>query len=214
MPPPVLLASIERLGLRRRFTQWLLLTACRIVRQLAASGINVPLSINLSANDLLDVELPALIRQSLDVWHVSTASLQIEITETSMLQETDTAFSVLKTLREQEVVLSVDDFGTAYSSLSNLKNLPVREIKIDQSFIRNLTQSRTDLTIVQSMIALAHQLGLHVVAEGVETAKTASQLSALDCDRLQGFLFSPALPLETFVAWFESHQAETSQDPS
>ena len=208
VPPPVLLASIERLGLRQGFTQWLLLTASRFARQLSDAGLSVPVSINLSANDLLDVELPVLIEQALNVWALKPAAIQIEITETSMVQETETVFAVLQSLRDIGVGLSVDDFGTGYSSMSNLKNLPVREVKIDQSFIQHLEDSETDRAIVTAMIALAHRLGLHVVAEGVETESAAALLTDMNCDRLQGFLFSAAMPLETFIAWHQSREAE------
>ncbi len=202
--PPVLLASIERLGLRQRFTQWLLLTACRSARQISDAGLSVPVSINLSANDLLDVELPVLIAQALNVWSLTPAAIQIEITETSMVQETETVLAVLQSLRDMGVGLSVDDFGTGYSSMSNLKSLPVREVKIDQSFIQHLENSETDRAIVAAMITLAHRLGLHVVAEGVETESAAALLGDMNCDRLQGFLFSPAMPLESFIAWHQS----------
>ena len=204
--PPVVLAGIERIGMRHRFNRWLFLTAARISSQLNEAGVEIQISINISANDLLDQEMPDLVDQSLKTWGVSPAAIQIEITETSMVQETQTVGVVLKRLRSLGIVLSVDDFGTGYSSISHLKNLPVQEVKIDQSFVRNILNSKHDQEITGSTIRLAHRLGLKVVAEGVETGQIAGLLAEMGCDLLQGYLFARAMEVSAFVAWYQARR--------
>jgi diguanylate cyclase len=205
------LAAIERLGLRQRFNRWLFLAAGQICHKLSSSDIRIRLSINLSANDLLDPEVPDLLEQALKIWNVAPSSIRLEITETSMVQDTVGVIDVLRRLREFGASLSIDDFGTGYSGMSNLKTLPVQEVKIDQSFIRNIVKSKHDQEIAGSIISLSHRLGLQVVAEGVETPESAELLASMGCEWLQGFLFSPALPLEKFMIWFQEHG--TSHSP-
>lgn len=206
--PPVLLAAIERLGLRHRFNRWLFLAAAQSCHKLALAGIAIRVSINLSAHDLLDPEMPDLLMQALGTWNVAPAAIRLEITETSMVQDTESVIEVLLRLRELDVSLSIDDFGTGYSGMSNLKIVPVQEIKVDQSFILNLAESKRDQEITESIIRLAHRLGLQVVAEGVETPEAAQLLAKMGCEWLQGFLFSPAMPLEQFVFWCRERAVE------
>jgi EAL domain-containing protein (putative c-di-GMP-specific phosphodiesterase class I) len=205
--PLELLAAIERLGLRHRFNRWLFLTAGQICHQLALSEIGIMLSVNLSANDLLDPEVPDLLAQALDTWNVDPSAIQLEITETSVVKDADSVSDVLLRLRQLGVSLSIDDFGTGFSGMSNLQILPVQEVKVDQSFIRNIVDSKRDQEITESIIRLAHRLELQVVAEGVETRAAADLLAAMGCEWLQGFLYAPALPLEQFIAWYQTHEA-------
>lgn len=211
--PPELLAAIERLGYRHRFNRWLFNTAGQISHKLALSGIDIRLSLNLSANDLLDPEVPDLLAQALDTWNVSPTAIRLEITETSMVQETGGVIDVLQRLRELGTSISIDDFGTGFSGMSNLKNLPVQEVKVDQSFIRHIDVSMRDQEITESIIRLSHRLGLQVVAEGVETREIADLLSDMGCEWLQGFLYSPALPLESFIAWYREHAIGNQPPP-
>jgi EAL domain-containing protein (putative c-di-GMP-specific phosphodiesterase class I) len=201
--PPELLAAIERLGLRQRFNRWLFNTVGQIAHRLIASAVDIRLSINLSANDLLDPEVPDLLDQSLKTWNVEPQVIRIEITETSMVEDTESTIAVLMRLRTLGVSLAIDDFGTGYSGMSHLKNLPVQEVKIDQSFVFNLVASTRDQEITRSIILLSHRLGLQVVAEGVETLEAAQLLTIMGCEWLQGYLFSKALPLERFMVWFK-----------
>ena len=203
--PPELLAAIERLGYRHHFNRWLFNTAGQISYKLAQAGVKVRVSVNLSANDLLDPEVPDLFEQALNTWNVSPSTIRLEITETSMVQETGGVIDVLERLRELGTSISIDDFGTGFSGMSNLKNLPVQEVKVDQSFIFGIVDSKRDQEITGSIIRLSHRLGLQVVAEGVETQETARLLTDMGCEWLQGFLYSPALPLEGFIAWFRGH---------
>jgi EAL domain-containing protein (putative c-di-GMP-specific phosphodiesterase class I) len=165
------------------------------------------LSVTLSANDLLDPEVPDLLAQALDTWNVDPSAIQLEITETSVVKDADSVSDVLLRLRQLGVSLSIDDFGTGFSGMSNLQILPVQEVKVDQSFIRNIVDSKRDQEITESIIRLAHRLELQVVAEGVETRAAADLLAAMGCEWLQGFLYAPALPLEQFIAWYQTHEA-------
>lgn len=201
VPPGEALAAIERFGLRQRFNRWLFISAARICSKLEESGIGSRLSINISANDLLDAEVPDLLAQTLDAWGVPAARLRVEITETNMVEESGDVREVLSRLRGLGVSLSIDDFGTGFSGMSNLKSLPVDEVKIDRSFVHNLVGSQRDREITASILELSHRLGLSVVAEGVETRETADLLAEMGCDWLQGYHFAKPLPFDDFVAW-------------
>ncbi len=199
--PPTILAAIERLGLRHRFNRWLFQRASETCDRLVHAGIHIMIAINLSANDLHDPEIPDLLQQALATWEIKPHLMQVEITETVMIAETREVIEVLRRIRELGVKLSIDDFGTGFSSMSYLKSLPVQEVKIDQMFIRNIAASAKDREIADSIIQLAHRLGMDVVAEGVETAEAATVVGNMGCDRLQGWLYSKALALPDFIAW-------------
>lgn len=215
LPPLDVLASIDHLELRSYFTRWLFMNAVDNVRSLADEGIDIKLSLNLSAGDLLDDELPALLSQALDTRKVAPGSIRLEITETGMVDNSDTVREVLHDFRARGVSLSIDDFGTGFSTMSYLRNLPVQEVKIDQSFIRNATDSQHDREIISSVVQLAHRLGIEeVTAEGVETQAVAQVVKALGCQHAQGYLYSPALPLAAFIEWHRNwNPAEAAQSP-
>lgn len=211
VPPPQTMAAVERLGLRRTFTRWLLQQAIQIQHHLRAAGILIVLSVNLTASDLLDDELPELARQTIATWDIDPACLLFELTESMMIEDTEQVLGVLHQLRQLGLALSVDDFGTGYASMSYLKRLPVQEVKIDQMFVRQIETSAPDREIADSVVQLAHRLGMIVVAEGVETVAAAAILTQLGCDRGQGYLYAKALPLEDFVAWQRARQASLAQ---
>lgn len=210
--PPHTLAVVERLGLRGKFTRWLLQQAMQAQARLRAEGIHLVLSINLSANDLLDAELPELIEQTLATWELTPACLLLELTETLMIEDTEEVIAILDRLRQQGFQLSVDDFGTGYASMSYLQRLPVQEVKIDQSFVLHAASSERDREIIASVVQLAHRLGMAVVAEGVETAAAAEIVGRLGCDRGQGYFYARAMPLDEFIAWWRDHQSLRRQD--
>lgn len=203
VPPPVVISLIDRLGLRHRFNRWLFQRAAQIMHELRMAGLEVNLSINLSATDLYDAEVPDLIGQALATWNAVPQRLCLEITETSMIDDSegDSVSEVLKRLRLLGVSLSIDDFGTGFSGMSRLKRLSVQEVKIDRSFVIDLVVSARDREIANSIIDLSHRLGVEVTAEGVEDEETAAVLAQLGCDHLQGFLFSRAIPPQEFVSW-------------
>ena len=201
VPPPELIAAIEQLGLRQNFSRWLFLTAARICDRMAQEGMKLRLSINVSAHDLLDCEVPDMLTQAFETWNVSPEQLRMEVTETSMVEQNDEVADVVKRLRQLGITFSIDDFGTGFSGMSHLKQLPVNEVKIDKSFVSNMVNSHSDREITESIIRLAHRLKLGVVAEGVEDIETANLLAQLECDWLQGYFFSLPLPLDKFCAW-------------
>lgn len=199
--PPAIIAAIDRLGMRHPFNRWLFHAAAQALHTLAAEGLDIMLSINLSATDLYDTEVPDLVAQALATWKVRAASLRLEITETSMLEEYhgNGVADVLKRLRHLGVTLSIDDFGTGFSGMSRLQRLAVQEVKIDRSFVVDIAHSPRDREIAGSIIDLSHRLGIEVVAEGVENAEAAAVLRELGCDYLQGYLFGGAMPIEAFI---------------
>lgn len=203
VPPPVVVSLIDRLGLRHRFNRWLFQCAAQILHGLRMEGLEVDVSINISATDLYDVEVPELIGQALATWSVAPERLCLEITETSMIDDGpgDSVSAVLGRLRALGLSLSIDDFGTGFSGMSRLKRLAVQEVKIDRSFVIDLLRSPRDREIAASIIDLSHRLGVEVTAEGVEDEQTAALLAEMECDYIQGFLYSKALPLADFVAW-------------
>ena len=205
--PPTVLMAIERQGLRHRFNRWLFQRASEICDSLVQANIHITIAINLSANDLHDPEIPELLAQALATWEIKPSSVQIEITETVMVEETKGVMDVLQRIRNLGISLSIDDFGTGFSGMSYLKNLPVQEVKIDQLFIRHIVDSPKDREIADSIIQLAHRLGMEVVAEGVETAEAAAIVSDMGCNRLQGWLYSKALALPDFILWQHARQA-------
>ena len=206
VPPVDLIAAIEQLGFRQNFSRWLFLNAARTCDRLMQEGMNLRLSINVSAHDLLDREVPDMLAQALETWSVSPGQLRMEVTETSMVEQSEEVANVVKRLRQLGITFSIDDFGTGFSGMSHLKHLPVDEVKIDQSFVVNMLNSRRDREITESIIRLAHRLKHGVVAEGVEDLETANLLTQLECNWLQGYFFSRPLPLDEFCAWYRQRE--------
>jgi diguanylate cyclase len=206
--PPRILEAIDRLGLRQTFNRWLIHQTAQIQLQLADQGIDIVLSINLSANDLLDMELPDMLGQMLATWDITPARILLEITETVMVDESWQVLDVLDRMRKLGVRLSIDDFGTGYAGMSYLQRLPVQEVKIDQMFVRELGSSDKALEIVTAIIQLATRLHMSVIAEGVETTEILDILSGLGCRFAQGFLFSKAIPVTDFIAWYQANLAK------
>jgi len=146
------------------------------------------------------------VRSALEDSGLEPRRLGLEITESVAMQNLDVTLAALAELRRLGVGITMDDFGTGYSSLSYLKMLPVDTVKIDRSFVQGVATDPNDATIVRAAIALAHELRLRVIAEGVESAEQADFLRRHQCDELQGFLFSPAVPAEEFGEWVISHR--------
>jgi EAL domain-containing protein (putative c-di-GMP-specific phosphodiesterase class I) len=157
--------------------------------------------------DAQDPSLPATVADLLEHWQVPAALLEVEITENSLLGQPDVARDVLLRLEAMGVLASLDDFGTGYSSLAYLKQFPVRELKIDRSFVADMALLSRDRTIVTSTIALGHSLGLVVVAEGVEDLGTLHLLRELGCDLIQGYHVARPMPAADLVRWIADRQA-------
>jgi diguanylate cyclase (GGDEF)-like protein/PAS domain S-box-containing protein len=193
LPPDDFIPSAEQTNLIKPLTAWVLNEALGQVHAWSKAGIEVGVSVNLSARNLLDTELPDAVGQLLRTWQVSPEKLSLEITEGTIIA--NEAEDTLRRLHDTGVQISVDDFGTGYSSLAYLKRLPVSEIKIDKSFVTDMATNRDGAAIVRSTIDLGHSLGLTVVAEGIEDEPTAALLREYGCDFLQGFHISrPAAP--------------------
>ena len=155
-----------------------------------AAGLNIGVAINLSALDLTRPELAKEVAEAFSQWQLPMSSITLEVTESALMEEPETAFETLRRLRQLGVTLSVDDFGTGYSSLSQLRNLPVQELKIDKSFVLRLNTEPQDQLIVRSTIDMAHGLGLRVVAEGIENAESWALLRDWGCEIGQGYFLS------------------------
>ena len=212
--PPDILEAIDRLGLRQAFNRWLLQQATQIQLQLAEQGIDIVLSINLSANDLLDNELPDMIGQALATWEIAPAKILLEITETMMVEESWQVMDVLNRMRKLGLRLSIDDFGTGYAGMSYLQRLPVQEVKIDQMFVRQVAESEKAREIVTSVIQLASRLKMSVIAEGVETAEILGIISSLGCHFAQGYFYSKAIALPEFIDWWKTTQSAEALLPA
>jgi EAL domain-containing protein (putative c-di-GMP-specific phosphodiesterase class I) len=183
----------ETTGVIRRLTTQVMdiaLEQCAAWRQ---AGFDVTMSINVSASDILDADLPQRVATALDRHDVPAAALVIEVTESSVLGDPVRVHDVLASLDQLGVSLSLDDFGTGFSSLVHLKTLPFDEIKIDRSFVTTMTSNPADSAIVAATIGLAHRLGKRVVAEGIEDDETWRRITAAGCDLIQGFALSPPL---------------------
>ncbi len=193
----------EQTGFVRQLTLWMLEATARQWPVLAALGLQ-RVSVNLSTRDLMDAELPAKLQDLLLRFPMPPEALCLEITESAIMDEPQRAEATLNALSAAGFKLSIDDFGTGYSSLAYLKRLPVDELKIDKSFVMAMAKDEDDAKIVRSTIDLAHNLGLSVVAEGVETAAVMARLAALDCDEGQGYYMSRPLPADEMTAF--AHQ--------
>ena len=170
-------------------------------------GCALPIAINLSARNLRDEDLLDKIRQLQSSSGVGAGLLELEVTESAVMEDAEFALRVLHDLRNEGIPLYIDDFGTGYSSLSYLQMLPVDYIKIDQSFVRDMTLRKDSAAIVRSTIDLAHDLGRKVVAEGVETQAHWDQLAAFGCDIVQGYFVARPMPDKEFPNWVKQFRA-------
>lgn len=194
--PAKFIPIAEKSGLVHRLTAWVLQNVVRECanRWLGREGFKV--SVNISALDLLDPDFPEMVERTLQTWDVPPRYLLLEITESVMMEKPRAALQSLEKLHNIGVQLSIDDFGTGHSSLMYLKRLPVNELKIDRSFVLNMNRDPGDEQIVRTVIDLAHNFGLDVIAEGVEDEETRDQLEALGCDHIQGYLIGRPMPVD------------------
>ena len=199
--PAEFIVLAERTGSIQSLTHWVIGEGMRQLAEWNSRGLHLQLSLNISAQDLLGVDLVERVKALLQTCRVPAEQLIFEITESAVMQEPERALKVLHRLRDCGISLSVDDFGTGYSSLAHLKRLPVQELKIDQSFVRDLDETSEDAVIVRSTIEMSHNLGLKVVAEGVEYEHSLRLLERWHCDTAQGYLISRPLSAAAFEAW-------------
>jgi diguanylate cyclase (GGDEF)-like protein/PAS domain S-box-containing protein len=204
IPPDQFIAPAERTGLIRPLTLWVLNTALDQCQLWHKQGLELAVAANISARSLQDPKLSDLISGLFETRKTPFRSLALEITESMIMAEPMRALEILTQIHKMGVRLSIDDFGTGYSSLAYLKKLPVDEIKIDKSFVIDMVANSDDAMIVRSTIHLAHNLGLKVVAEGVETEEARVRLAELGCDTAQGYYFSRPLPAEELTRWIRA----------
>ena len=194
VPPDEFIPVAEQTGSIRALTSFVLEEALAQCSAWRREGLDIEMAVNLSARSLLDTDLPDEIEGLLRTTRVPAGRLTLEVTESSVMAEPVRAASVLDRLHALGLHLSIDDFGTGYSSLSYLQRLPVDEIKIDRSFVQRMAADRNDDVIVRSTVDLGHNLGLWVVAEGVEDEESCARLTALGCDAVQGYWLSRPVP--------------------
>jgi diguanylate cyclase (GGDEF)-like protein len=211
VPPDEFIPPAQKTGVITPLTMFVLDEALRQCRTWALQGMELCVAVNLSTRNLLDVHLPDTVGELLARREVPARLLELEITESTILADPVRAMQILSRLDKMGIRLAIDDFGTGYSSLAYLKRLPVDELKIDKSFILGMEESENDAVIVRSTIDLGRNLGLRVVAEGVETAKAWNRLVSLGCDIAQGYYLSRPVPADQLTEWLRE-RAATSRE--
>jgi diguanylate cyclase (GGDEF)-like protein len=197
VPPAEFIPLAEETGLILPIGEWVLRTACAQTKAWQAEGmVPILIAVNLSARQLQNQNLVEIVKQALSETGLAPHYLELELTESVLMQNLEANSASLEKLHAMGVEIAIDDFGTGYSSLSYLKRFPISSLKIDRSFVRDLTTDSDDQAIVKAIITLARSLKRKVVAEGVETEEQLSILRSLDCDEMQGYLFSKPLPAE------------------
>jgi len=203
--PIIFIDALEQFNLINTFTYKAIESAVISINKWSKDGHNIKIAVNISTQTLMDPDFINQVQSRITDFSVSRR-LIFEITESLFLSDDDQIFDTLTRLKSLGIELSIDDFGTGYSSLSRLKRLPVNELKIDQSFIKDMKENHDDQIIVKSIIDLAHNLGLSVVAEGVETRETLEHLDKLGCDIAQGFLIAKPMPANEFEIFLKKHK--------
>lgn len=199
--PDSFIETAERTGLVGPLTRWVLTNALANCQDARNDGIDLRVSVNLSARSLHDPHLPEQIENALKATGAEPHQLTLEITESAIVLDPVRAEETLATLSRMGMWLSIDDFGTGYTSLASIKRLPINEIKIDKSFISGMLSNKSDAMIVRSVIELGHNLGLRVVAEGVETQNMFDTLADLGCDEAQGYFINRPLSCTQIKSW-------------
>jgi len=210
--PEIIVESAEQSGLIHPLTEWVITTAINQITTWQKMGIDIGVAVNLSAYNLQNPHLVTIIKYLLDSSELDSNKLILEVTESAMMLNPKLAASVLTMLSNMGLKVAIDDFGTGYSSLAYLKNLPVHELKIDRSFVMNIVTDKSDISIVKSTIELAHNLGLSVVAEGVEDQESWDILDSLGCDVIQGYYISRPLPVKDFEPWYIEYSLSLLED--
>ncbi len=199
--PDMFIPFAEQTGHIGKISYWMLSEAARYAAIWQSQGLDIAVAVNLSARDLIDIELPQKLRQILDEHQLQAHTISLEITESSIMDDPERALETVERIAKMGIQLSIDDFGTGYSSLAYLKRLPVNELKIDRSFVMDIERDQDDVTIVKSTIELGHNLGLKVVAEGIENQKVWDILKMLGCDYGQGYFMGKPMAAEKLLDW-------------
>jgi diguanylate cyclase (GGDEF)-like protein len=216
LAPAVFVPLAEESGLILPLGEWILGAACRQTRAWQLAGLpELRVAVNLSVRQFAQDDLVGVVERVLQETGLAAADLELEITESMLMEDADHSIWNLFQLKQLGVTLSIDDFGTGYSSLSYLRHFPVGYLKIDRSFVRDATNNANDAAIVGAIISMAHQLGLKVVAEGVESEAHCTLLREYGCDQMQGYLISAPLPAEPFEQFVrERHVIHAASAPA
>jgi EAL domain-containing protein (putative c-di-GMP-specific phosphodiesterase class I) len=211
--PALFIPLLEELGLIVEVGHWVLKTACRQNAQWQADGLPpVRMAVNLSAQQFYRGDIVRSVKEALEESGLASTWLELELTESLTLDDTETTLRIMGELKQLGVSLSLDDFGTGWSSLSYLRRFPIDRIKIDRSFMRDVTTHPNAAAVVQSILHLAKSLGLGCIAEGVETPEQLEYLQQQLCSEIQGFLFSKPLPAQEMLALLTAARKPKFQD--
>jgi len=212
VPPSKFIPLAEEVGLIEQIGLWSIREACRQMAAWRRAGLDIPcVAVNLSPLNFQNVKLAGVVAETIAANGLPPESLMLEITEGVLVNERSAAIGTMNAIRELGVGLSLDDFGTGYSSLSRLAHLPIRELKIDRAFMRDIERDANALAIATAVVRVGQSLRMAVVAEGVETEGQRELLAGLGCDVVQGYLYAPAMPPEAFERWLIDHVARQAQ---
>lgn len=206
VPPDLFIPLAEQNGTIIAIGEWVLDQACKQLREWHDQGFDLRMAVNLSTVQLHHAELPRVVNNLLQMYRLPPRSLELEVTETGLMEDISTAAQHLLSLRRSGALIAIDDFGTGYSSLSYLKSLPLDKIKIDKSFVQDLLDDDDDATIVRAIIQLGKSLGMQVIAEGVETAEQEAYIISEGCHEGQGYHYSKPLPARELSAYLKQAQ--------
>jgi EAL domain-containing protein (putative c-di-GMP-specific phosphodiesterase class I) len=204
VPPDLFIPLAEQNGTIIAIGEWILDQTCRQLREWHDQGFSeLRMAVNLSTVQLHHSELPRVVNNLMQIYRLPPRSLELEVTETGLMEDINTAAQHLLSLRRSGALIAIDDFGTGYSSLSYLKSLPLDKIKIDKSFVQDLLDDEDDATIVRAIIQLGKSLGMQVIAEGVETVEQEAYIIAQGCNEGQGYLYSKPLPARELTGYLK-----------
>ena len=204
VPPDLFIPLAEQNGTIIPIGEWILDQTCRQLREWHDQGFTeLRMAVNLSTVQLHHAELPRVVNNLMQMYRLPPRSLELEVTETGLMEDISTAAQHLLSLRRSGALIAIDDFGTGYSSLSYLKSLPLDKIKIDKSFVQDLLEDEDDATIVRAIIQLGKSLGMQVIAEGVETVEQEAYIIAQGCNEGQGYLYSKPLPARELTTYLK-----------
>ncbi|MNF70021.1 Phytochrome-like protein cph2 [compost metagenome] len=207
VPPDLFIPLAEQNGTIIAIGEWVLDQACKQLREWHDQGfVDLRMAVNLSTVQLHHAELPRVVNNLLQMYRLPPRSLELEVTETGLMEDISTAAQHLLSLRRSGALIAIDDFGTGYSSLSYLKSLPLDKIKIDKSFVQDLLDDDDDATIVRAIIQLGKSLGMQVIAEGVETAEQEAYIISEGCHEGQGYHYSKPLPARELGVYLKQAQ--------
>ena len=205
IPPDKFISAIEQTKLIHSLTNWVLVNVCKKIREFMEHNIDINISINISVKNLSSSKFIDGIIDTLNRYKISPKNIEIEITESILIENPKENISQLRTLLNNGIATSIDDFGTGYSSLQYLSELPLKNVKIDKYFIKNINESEYMKNVVETTIDLCHKLGYNVIAEGIEDEESLSILKSLECDYGQGYYISRPLASDKIIDWYKTN---------